>query len=190
MFWWLRCAFGIELHVRLATPPSVLRGGTKCPTQYQYHCPKPPISPMSLTRSPLSGLIIPSLHQARADKQPAEALAEEHPQISQYLLSLDPSNPHPQPPSAITETEEDGPISALAVENYTSTQTTNLLEETKRIMEESERDGTDPDERLREVVERAVREGFNFGGVLGGVAGVAESIEVDGGGKRSREDGA
>jgi hypothetical protein len=144
---------------------------------------------MSLTRSPLSGLIIPSLHQARADKQPAEALAEEHPQISQYLLSLDPSNPHPQPPSAITETEEDGPISALAVENYTSTQTTNLLEETKRIMEESERDGTDPDERLREVVERAVREGFNFGGVLGGVAGVAESIEVDGGGKRSREDG-
>lgn len=60
-------------------------------------------------------------------------------------------------------------------------------------MEESERDGTDPDERLREVVERAVREGFNFGGVLGGVAGVAgvaESIEVDdGGGKRSREDG-
>jgi len=57
-------------------------------------------------------------------------------------------------------------------------------------MEESERDGTDPDERLREVVERAVREGFNFGGVLGGVAGVAESIEVDGGGKRSRDDGA
>jgi hypothetical protein len=144
---------------------------------------------MSLTRSPLSGLIIPSLHQARADKQPAEALAEEHPQISQYLLSLDPSNP--QPPSLPSaEEEEEGPISALAVENYTSTQTTNLLEETKRIMEESERDGTDPDERLREVVERAVREGFNFGGVLGGVAGVAESIEVDGGGKRSREDGA
>jgi hypothetical protein len=41
------------------------------------------------------------------------------------------------------------------------------LEETKRIMEESERDGTDPDDRLREVVERAVREGFNFGGQLG-----------------------
>lgn len=137
---------------------------------------------------PAIGSIIPSSHQARADKQPAEALAEEHPQISQYLLSLDPSNP--QPPSlAPSELEEEGPISALAVENYTSTQTTNLLEETKRIMEESERDGTDPDERLREVVERAVREGFNFGGVLGGVAGVAESIEVDGGGKRSREDG-
>lgn len=55
-------------------------------------------------------------------------------------------------------------------------------------MEESERDGSNPDERLREVVERAVREGFNFGGVLGGVAGVAESIDVDGGGKRSRDE--
>ena len=132
--------------------------------------------------------MISSSNHARADQQPAEALAEEHPQISQYLLSLDPS----QPQQILPPTEEDGegPISALAVENYTSTQTTNLLEETKRIMEESERDGTDPDERLREVVERAVREGFNFGGVLGGVAGVAESIEVDGGAKRSREDGA
>jgi len=56
-------------------------------------------------------------------------------------------------------------------------------------MEESERDGTDPDERLREVVERAVREGFNFGGALGGVAEIAESIEVDEGRKRTREDG-
>lgn len=88
------------------------------------------------------------------------------------------------------EEDEEGPISALAVDNYTSTQTTNLLEETKRIMEESERDGTDPDERLREVVERAVREGFNFGGALGGVAAVAESIEVEDGRKRTREDGA
>ena len=146
-----------------------------------------PPKPRSFKCCPLSCLIISSRHQARADQKPAEALAEEHPQISQYLFSLDPTNP--QPPT-LTSNEEEGPISALAVENYTSTQTTNLLEETKRIMEQSERDGTDPDERLREVVERAVREGFNFGGVLGGVAGVAESIEVDdGGGKRSRDDG-
>jgi hypothetical protein len=54
-------------------------------------------------------------------------------------------------------------------------------------MEESERDGTDPDDRLREVVERAVREGFNFGGALGEVAGLAESIEVDDGSKRARD---
>ena len=156
--------------------------------RYQWPHSEQPPKPTSIKCSSLSCLIISSLHEARADQKPAEALAEEHPQISQYLLSLDPSNPQQTLPP--TELEEEGPISALAVENYTSTQTTNLLEETKRIMEQSERDGTDPDEILREVVERAVREGFNFGGVLGGVAGVAESIEVDdGGGKRSREDG-
>jgi hypothetical protein len=41
------------------------------------------------------------------------------------------------------------------------------MEETRRIMEESERDGTNPDERLREVVERAVRDGYAFGGQVG-----------------------
>ncbi len=35
-------------------------------------------------------------------------------------------------------------------------------------MEQAERDGVNPDERLRQVVEQAVREGFNFGGGLGG----------------------
>lgn len=49
-------------------------------------------------------------------------------------------------------------------------------------MEESERDGTDPDERLREVVERAVRQGFSFGGQLGDAAGsgTGQGSEMDG----------
>lgn len=34
-------------------------------------------------------------------------------------------------------------------------------------MEQSERDGTDPEARLRELVERAVSEGISFGGQLG-----------------------
>lgn len=34
-------------------------------------------------------------------------------------------------------------------------------------MEESERDGSDPDPSLREAVERAVRDGFTFGGQVG-----------------------
>ena len=59
-------------------------------------------------------------------------------------------------------------------------------------MEESERDGTDPDERLREVVERAVRQGFSFGGQLGDAAGTAsgQTAEVDGqvDTKRTREE--
>lgn len=57
-------------------------------------------------------------------------------------------------------------------------------------MEEAERDGTDPDERLREVVERAVRQGFSFGGQLGDAAGAGQAAEMDGQAetKRTRED--
>lgn len=43
-------------------------------------------------------------------------------------------------------------------------------------MEEAERDGTNPDERLREVVERAVRQGFSFGGQLGDAAGSGTGV--------------
>jgi hypothetical protein len=84
-------------------------------------------------------------------------------------------------------------MSTLAVDSFTSQQTSNLLAETQRIMLESEQSGANPDERLREVVERAVREGFNFGGALGdGADASAQQGGVDGEGvKRSRgpEDG-
>jgi hypothetical protein len=132
----------------------------------------------------------PLYPQVTLTHQPAQALEEEHPQISTYLHSLDPNSQSTINPANPTTSTEEGPISALAVETYTSHQTTNLLEETKRIMEASERDGTDPDEQLREVVERAVREGFNFGGALGGVAAAASGVEVDGedeGRKRARD---
>ena len=56
-------------------------------------------------------------------------------------------------------------------------------------MEESERDGTDPDERLREVVERAVSNGMSFGGQIG--AAVRDSVitAMDEEKKRTRVDG-
>lgn len=81
-------------------------------------------------------------------------------------------------------------VSALAVDEYTSNQTSELMQETRRIMEEAEREGTDPDEKLREVVERAVRQGFSFGGQLGDAAGAGEG---EGGGegeerKRTRDE--
>lgn len=44
-------------------------------------------------------------------------------------------------------------------------------------MEESQRDGTDPDERLREVVERAVRDGFSFGGQVGDAVRPDEDVD-------------
>lgn len=39
-----------------------------------------------------------------------------------------------------------------------------LMLETQRIMEEAERTGESPDEKLREVLERAIRGGMALGG--------------------------
>ncbi len=69
-----------------------------------------------------------------------------------------------------------------------------LLSETQRIMEESQRDGTNPDERLREVVERSVRDGIEFGGQVGDAVRPHEHVngEADGDGddrKRPRANG-
>ena len=52
----------------------------------------------------------------------------------------------------------------MALENYTNEQASALMEETRRIMEEAEATGEDPEDKLREVVERAVREGIVWGG--------------------------
>lgn len=79
-----------------------------------------------------------------------------------------------------------GQISQLALDNYTSTQTVALLQEAQRIMEECARDGVEPDERLREVVERAVRDGLAFGREAG-----EDEVPAPAGGdqqKRARED--
>ena len=49
------------------------------------------------------------------------------------------------------------------MDQFANLQTSVLLEETQRIMQEAEEKGEEPDERLREVVERAVREGLVWG---------------------------
>lgn len=101
-------------------------------------------------------------------------LDDEHPEISTYLRSLTGAPPPAPPTQPLENNPNANDVSALAVDNYTSQQTTDLMEETRRIMEAAERDGTDPDERLREVVERAVRQGFSFGGQLGDAAGTGQ----------------
>lgn len=84
--------------------------------------------------------------------------------------------------------EQQGP-SALAMDNYAQNQASSLLEETQRIMRQAEETGENPDEKLREVVERAVREGMAWGGSgdgpdagQGTVDGLIEEV------KRRRED--
>lgn len=99
----------------------------------------------------------------------AEQLEEDHPDVAAFLRSLT-GEVAPTRPQGVDDEREvadgdisNGQISQLALDNYTATQTAALLEEAQRIMEECARDGVEPDERLREVVERAVRDGLAFG---------------------------
>jgi hypothetical protein len=69
------------------------------------------------------------------------------------------------------------------VDNYAEEQASTLMLETQRIMEEAERTGENPDEKLREVVERAIREGMAWGGNGNeAVEGIVEQV------KRRREE--
>lgn len=55
----------------------------------------------------------------------------------------------------------------VVLDQIANAQTSNLIADAQRIMAEAERDGTDPDERLRQIVEQAVRQGLNLGGLVG-----------------------
>ncbi|OCF45446.1 ankyrin repeat-containing protein [Kwoniella heveanensis CBS 569] len=98
----------------------------------------------------------------------ADALEDDHPEIAQYLRSRLPESARDDegeaPPSSIdADLTANSSISQLALDNFTSSQSSALMEEAQRIMEECARTGEDPDERLREVVERAVGAGLAFG---------------------------
>jgi uncharacterized protein len=112
--------------------------------------------------------------------QPAEYLFEEHPETAVYLQSLiNSSNPLPLPNIIPTST------TSYQTEQATTQMTESLIAQTNQIMEDAARDGTDPEERLREVVGRALENGIRMGRqeeVLG------EETMVDGpSSKRARE---
>lgn len=127
-----------------------------------------------------------------AHVQAADFLEEDHPDIAIYLRSLASSSimAPPAPPApfvgsvrTIDAIDDSVPASALAVDNYAQEQASSLMVEAQRIMEEAERTGEDPDAKLREVVERAIRQGMAWGG--GGqeaVEGLVEQV------KRRREE--
>ncbi|KIR96866.1 ankyrin repeat-containing protein [Cryptococcus deuterogattii 2001/935-1] len=122
----------------------------------------------------------------------AEQLEEEHPDVAAFLRSLT-GEVAPTRPEGMDDEREvadgdisNGQISQLALDNYTATQTAALLQEAQRIMEECARDGVEPDERLREVVERAVRDGLAFGREAG--EDEAPAPAEDDQQKRARED--
>jgi hypothetical protein len=68
-------------------------------------------------------------------------------------------------------------VSQMAVDAYASQQSSNLVEDARAIIEQAERDGVDPDERLREIVQRAVRDGFLFGGAAAEAGDAAPDAE-------------
>ncbi|WVQ71642.1 hypothetical protein IAR50_001182 [Cryptococcus sp. DSM 104548] len=114
-----------------------------------------------------------------------EQLEEDAPEVATYLNGLTGLGGQADDDAEVGNTS--GDISQLAVDNFTATQTSALLEEAQRIMEQCAAEGVEPDERLREVVERAVREGMAFGQASGeGEEGAATSQGDSS--KRAREE--
>jgi hypothetical protein len=78
-------------------------------------------------------------------------------------------------------------VPQLAIDRIAGQQTDDLLADARAIMEQAERDGVDPDERLREILQRAVREGFRVGGNIGAGAGGGSDANLESpNAKRSR----
>ncbi|ORY33797.1 ankyrin repeat-containing domain protein [Naematelia encephala] len=114
----------------------------------------------------------------------AEYLQDDHPEISSYLLSLVPptssdpiqsqsQTPTQTPTQTQPQTQTPAPtlnvppeISQQALDALASSRANTLLQESQRIMEQAQRTGIDPDDQLRQLVERAVREGILVGGEI------------------------
>ncbi|KAK6902916.1 hypothetical protein I204_07140 [Kwoniella mangroviensis CBS 8886] len=119
-----------------------------------------------------------------------DQLQEDHPEIASYLLTQLPADQQPAVAAVGGDQEVIGEsgISQLALENFTSEQSDQLMQEAQRIMEQCAETGEDPDEKLRELVEGIVKSGLDFAKnaksqVEGGDG------EVDGeGSKRVREE--
>ncbi|WVR05281.1 hypothetical protein IAU60_002293 [Kwoniella sp. DSM 27419] len=115
----------------------------------------------------------------------ADSLEEDQPEITAWLQSLNPQSASAgaDVTGAEGEGEGAGQISQLALDNFTSEQSSALMVEAQRIMAECAETGEDPDERLRAVVEAAVAQGLAFGREAGQEA---EGAQVTEGGEEKR----
>jgi hypothetical protein len=131
--------------------------------------------------------------------QPAEYLFEDHPEAAVYLQSL--LVGAGRAPQILTVRELDpssqSTESAYQTERLSSQLTDDLMAQTSEIMERAERDGTDPEEELREIVSRAVLQGWRGAGVGSEIPETGEHVtnniaEMEGAAepdsKRSRND--
>lgn len=108
-------------------------------------------------------------------EQAADSLDEDHPTVAAYLRSVT-GAPAPAAPAA--EGEGEG-VNQLAVDEFAARQTADLMAQSQSIIAEAQRTGTNPDDLLRDLVQRAVREGFSFGGDIGDMAGSGPDVDEE-----------
>lgn len=119
--------------------------------------------------------------------QPAEYLYEDHPEVAIYLQST---------LNASAAASGSAPVhpSEYQAEQLSSRIADQLMEQTDAIMTQAEQDGTDPEAALRDVVGRAVLNGWreeNGMEVDDGAEGQTDAGPTDGDGpssKRSRHE--
>ncbi|RSH88054.1 uncharacterized protein EHS24_000581 [Apiotrichum porosum] len=105
----------------------------------------------------------------------ADSLDEDHPTVAAYLRSV---NGAPAPAAPAAEGEGEG-VNQLAVDEFAARQTADLMAQSQSIIAEAQRTGTNPDDLLRDLVQRAVREGFSFGGDIGDMAGSGPDVDEE-----------
>ena len=81
------------------------------------------------------------------------------------------------PTSLSRVTVEATPPSDIAVNDASEQLSATLLSDVEEIMSRAERDGTDPDEALRQAVGRAVLEGISAGHELAAAEGTPDERE-------------
>ncbi|WVO12854.1 hypothetical protein L204_100462 [Cryptococcus depauperatus] len=96
----------------------------------------------------------------------AQQLKEDHPEVAQLLEELTgeltgPGDDNGRIGAGVQERglSSELQISQFALDNYTTTQSAALMEEAQKIMEQCAQEGVEPDDRLREVLERAIQDG-------------------------------
>lgn len=108
------------------------------------------------TKAQLQVLSVPARLSILIPAQPIQHLTEEYPEVSQYLQHfVSPEYPQNQPPVA--------PPSEYQQNAASEQMTDALMTSVQEIMQRAEVDGNDPDQELRQLVQRAVLEGVITG---------------------------
>ncbi|ORX39870.1 ankyrin repeat-containing domain protein [Kockovaella imperatae] len=112
----------------------------------------------------------------------ADSLEEDHPEIAHYLRSLSSGD------------GEDGAVSVIdgqgannvAIDQFADLHSSALMAEAQAVMEQAARDGVEPDEQLRAIIQRHVDAGRALGAATGGDATPQQTPGDEDASKRTR----